>query len=257
MDEVTPVFVCGMGRSGTTNALRILNTHPSVALNSEIPLNVLRHFFALLDSLDRSYGNKDHLSDGWHERKAEYMFDSFGYLSKAGRGRLKKVRSAKFRGHKSPRLESLVDKYEAHFNGLGLMPRYFYCARNPFDCWRSYRAMPWSGYNRAEEFLKDYVESFSRLKQMQNVAAERVFVINLGELIDSPDILAFYREKFFSPLGLDMSDQTVSRIEKIQEERETTDLPDLSREDRNEILSYPGVAELIETRFPRAMSASH
>jgi hypothetical protein len=91
MDEITPVFICGMGRSGTTNALRVLNTHPSVMLNGEISLSVLKNFFALIDGVDRSYGTKDKTSAGWSTRKAEYMFESFGYLAKGGRGRQTKV----------------------------------------------------------------------------------------------------------------------------------------------------------------------
>ncbi|HVU22107.1 MAG TPA: sulfotransferase, partial [Rhizomicrobium sp.] len=80
MDQITPVFICGMGRSGTTNALRILNMHPSVMLNGEIPLSILKHFFALLDSTENSYSDPDR-QRVWRENKAQYIFESFGYLS--------------------------------------------------------------------------------------------------------------------------------------------------------------------------------
>jgi hypothetical protein len=256
MDEVTPVFVCGMGRSGTTNALRILNTHPAVALNGEISLSVLKHFFTLLDGVDRSYGAGDSVGDGWRAHKADYMFESFGYLSKGGRGRLNKIASAAFRGHKSPRLETLFEKYENHFDGLGPKPRYFYCARNPFDCWRSYREMAWSNYASVDQFLQHYTASFARLKEMQDAAAERVTVLNLQDLIAAPDLLAFYRESIFAPLGLDLPEKSALRIERIEGDSEHASNPALSPEDRKAIEIYPGIADIVATHFRGPISAS-
>ncbi|MEI9930106.1 MAG: hypothetical protein WDM89_06025 [Rhizomicrobium sp.] len=149
-----------MGRSGTTNAQHILNAHPQVMLNGEIMLSLQKQLFALLDSADHAHGAKDGTNGRWHERKSDYIFESFGYLSKGGRGQLKKIPNARFRGHKTPRLETLFDRYEKHFGEAGLLPRYFYCARNPFDCWRSYKAMPWNRYKSVEQFLVHYIESF-------------------------------------------------------------------------------------------------
>jgi hypothetical protein len=256
VDEVTPVFVCGMGRSGTTNALKILNTHPAVALNSEIPLSVLKHFFTLLDGIDRSYSAGDAVADGWRARKADYIFESFGYLSKSGRGRLNKMADARFRGHKSPRLESLFDNYEAHFDGLGPKPRYFYCARNPFDCWRSYREMAWSNFASVEQFLQQYTGSFARLKEMQAAAADRVTVLHLQALTAAPDLMAWYRENIFAPLGLNLPERSASRIAKIEGESEHASNPALSAEDRKVIENYPGIADIVGTHFPESISAS-
>jgi hypothetical protein len=256
MGEITPVFVCGMGRSGTTNALRILNTHPSVMLNGEIPLSVLKHFFSMLDGVDRSYAISDGVKEGWLSRKADYIFESFGYLSKGGRGRLEKANSAKFRGHKSPRLETLFEQYESHFDGLGPPPRYFYCARNPFDCWQSYRAMEWSSYDGVEQFLRHYKASFDRLKQMREVAEGRVVMLNLDELKKASDPLAYYLERIFAPLGLNVPDKSTARMTKIDADREPSSAPALSADDKCTIASYSGVGDIIETYFPNAISAS-
>jgi hypothetical protein len=254
MDEITPVFICGMGRSGTTNALRVLNTHPSVMLNGEISLSVLKNFFALIDGVDRSYGTKDETSAGWSTRKAEYMFESFGYLAKGGRGRLTKVPDAKFRGHKTPRLENLFDKYELHFGSVGPKPRYFYCARNPFDCWRSYKTTDWSNYESAGEFAKYYTASYQKLEQMCDLAKDRVQVLNLDELVAAPEPVAWYHAKIFAPLGLDVSESMASRIERVTEKRNSTSSAStLSAEDQNTIARYPGIAELVERLFPRSM----
>jgi len=256
MDEITPVFVCGMGRSGTTNALRILNTHPSVMLNGEITLSVLKRFFDLLDAVDQSYGNRDYINDGWKARKAEYIFESFGYLSKSGRGRFDNATGARFRGHKTPRLETIFEKYESHFSGCGSAPRYFYCMRNPFDCWRSYRVMSWTGYSEVEEFLQDYLASFDRLEQMQKKLGERLILLNLDALKEAPDIFDFYSKNIFGPLGLDMPERTVKRIAKIMGDRKPSSTPELSAKDRKAIANRLGIANVLETHFSHSISAS-
>jgi hypothetical protein len=250
MDEITPLFICGMGRSGTTNALRVLNTHPSVMLNGEISLSVLNQFFALLDGVERSYAEKDDTLEGWRKRKIDYMFESFGYLSKGGRGQLKKLPAARFRGHKTPRLETLFEKYEAHFRGSGYPPRYIYCARNPFDCWRSYKATSWNRHDGVTEFLAQYMASFERLKVMQEHADGRVFVLKLDDLIAASDAAEWYRDRLFTPLGLDMPERTRSRIREFDEEKRTSSsAPALSSEEKKAITQYPGLETLIETMF--------
>ncbi len=102
MDDVMPLFIGGMGRAGTTNALRVLNTHPEVMLNGEVSLSVLKQFFAVLDIADRSHAESDDIAKGWKTRKTQYMFESFGYLSKGGRGHLEKAERVTFRGHRTP-----------------------------------------------------------------------------------------------------------------------------------------------------------
>lgn len=249
MDEVTPLFIGGVGRSGTTNALRVLNAHPAVALNAEVSLSVLKQLFALLDAADRSYAGNDNTAAGWKTRKAEYLFESFGYLSKGGRGRAEKIGGAKFRGHKMPRLETLFAAYETHFRSVGLEPRYFYCARNPFDCWRSNKTFSWGTSSSLEEFLKHYTASFDILRYMQQTIGERVVVLKLDELIAESDPLAWYREKIFVPLGLDLPQRAINRIEKITAERTISSTPEISAEDRKAITGYPGIAVLMDTVF--------
>jgi hypothetical protein len=245
-----------MGRSGTTNALRILNAHPSVMLNGEISLSVMKQFFELLDGVEKSYGAKDATLEGFRGRKADYMFESFGYLSKGGRGQLKKIPEAKFRGHKSPRHESLFERYEAHFASTNLEPRYFYCARNPFDCWRSYKAAAWNGYETVGAFLEHYMASFAQLEQMRHRADGRVFVLNLDDLIGARGAVGWYRDKIFAPLGLDMPDKTMRRIETFAEERAASPAPQaLSDSEKTAIRNCPGMAALIDGMFPQIMAA--
>jgi hypothetical protein len=246
MDPVTPLFIFGMGRSGTTNALRVANAHPCVMMNGEIPLPVLKQFLATLDAADRAHSDT---REGWLARKPDYMFESFGYLSKGGRGRLHRRATATHMGHKTPRLESLFDDYEAHFASAGLAPRYIYCARNPFDCWRSYKAMPWNRYDEVTAFLAHYVASFERLDHVRERAGTRMLVLNLDELIAADDKVAFYRDRFFAPLGLDMPERTVRRIENISAAKSGPRPAELGAEERSAIEAYPGIAALNAEMF--------
>lgn len=249
MGEVTPLFIFGMGRSGTTNALRVLNTHPSVMLNGEISLAVQKQFFALLDGVERSYAEKDETFEAWRARKADYMFESFGFLSKGGRGQLKKIPNARYRGHKTPRAENLFDRYEAHFRAAGLEPRYFYCARNPFDCWRSYKRTSWNSHDSVESFVSQYIESFTHLAEMQRRAGERVVVLNLDGLISAAEPMAWYREHVFAPLDLDMPDGVIQRIAKYEAAKDAGENSALSAEEKKTISLHPVMAGLIEQMF--------
>ena len=245
MGEVTPLFIFGMGRSGTTSALRVLIAHPAVMLNGEFPLAVMKRFFDLLDGVENSYGGNDATGEAWRSRKSEFMFDSFGYLSKGGRGQLRKIPGARFRGHKTPRHETLFDRYESHFGSVGLRPRYFYCARNPFDCWRSYRAVAWNNHETVGSFLAQYMESFAWLERMQDRAAGRVAVLDLDSLIASADPVSWYRTAVFEPLGLDVPEKVAQRIGKIGGERDATPSRELDGAERRTIRDHPGMAALI------------
>jgi hypothetical protein len=250
MGEITPLFIIGMGRSGTTNALRVLNAHPQVMLNGEISLSVMKQFLDLLDGVEKSYRDKDVTITNWRARKADYMFESFGYLSKGGRGQLKKIPDARYRGHKTPRHESLFDRYEAHFGSSGFAPRYLYCARNPFDCWRSYQSVAWSGYKSVADFLAHYMTSFEQLAHMQRHAEGRVFVLSLDELRRAPDPLGWYRRRIFEPLGLDLDDRTARLIEKFGEEPQSQPPSNrISESDRIAISSHPGMPALLDRIF--------
>lgn len=256
MGEITPLFIFGMGRSGTTNALRVLNAHPQVMLNGEISLSVMKQFFALLDGVEKSYGAKGPTLESWQTRKADYMLDSFGYLSKGGRGQLKKIPEAKFRGHKTPRHELLFDRYETHFASTGLAPQYFYCARNPFDCWRSYRMTEWNGYKTVQEFLAHYMESFGHWQNMRRRAEGRVHLLKLDDLIAAPDPLSWYRRNIFGPLELDIPEPTSRRIEKLTDKDGTkVGSGELNPADIKAIGDHPGIAALVETMFPGSVPA--
>lgn len=240
---LTPLFVMGMGRSGTTNTLRVLNCHPKVMLTGEIALAVLKQFFALLDKLDQSTQGKPQLEEGWLERKADFIFTSFGYMAKLGHGQLGKYGDAVYLGHKSPKLEFIFGEYEAHFASVGMKPLYVYCTRNPFDCWRSYRSQPWNAYPDVDRFLQDYDLSHRRLRRMRKKAPSRVFLMELDVLKAAPDPFAFYQEKLYALLGLDMDDRTRQRIRKIHYESkrgsEARTIPDADRARIEDYLSAP------------------
>jgi len=240
MDAPTPLFVTGMGRSGTTTALRVLNTHPSVYLTGEVPLPVLRALFATLDAADKAHVDT---RDGWLSRKTDFMFDAFGFLSKGGEGRTHRRATAGFRGFKEPRLEGMFADLESHFASVGLAPRYVYCARNPFDCWRSYKATSWNRHDE-EGFLAAYVKSFAHLRAMRTAAPQRVAVISLDEVIASGDPAKFYRDRLFSFLELHVPKRVAQHIERIANSERRSPYPALPPAERSAIEAFPGIAEI-------------
>ncbi|MBV9993554.1 MAG: sulfotransferase [Alphaproteobacteria bacterium] len=241
---MTPLFVLGMGRSGTTNALRVLNTHPEIMLDGEISLSILSKLMALLEAADRSFEKNEARNDGWLARKSEYIYSSFGHLAKAGPGRPRKRSRARFLGHKSPQLENLFDQYEAQFATVGAAPRYVYCARNAFDCWTSYKTMPWNPYKSVGAFLNHYAASYAALDRMLERAPGRVSVMNLDALIASRDPIAFYRATLFEPLGLNLPARSIEAIADIHSAKERTSAArDLDAAERAAIENHPAVRE--------------
>ena len=91
---------------------------------------------------------------------------------------------------------------------------------------------------------------------MRETAGARVVVLNLDELKSASNALAFYREKIFAPLGLDLTEKTTLRMEKVAESRGSSAAPALGADERDTIAREPGIAELLEAYFPQSMSAS-
>ena len=248
MSAATPLFILGMGRSGTTTAQRVLNAHPSVSLTGEVPLAVLRALFATLDAADKAHAKT---REGWLSRKTGFMFDAFGSLSKGGVGAAGRRADALFRGFKEPRLESLFAPLETHFASVGLLPRYVYCARNPFDCWRSYKATSWNSYAEVNRFLADYVKSFEHLQAMRAAAPERVCVLNLDDAIASRDAAKFYSDTLFGFLGLDVPERVARRIGEFAAPERPSQYPPLSSEERAAVEAFGGIARIRAEHFGR------
>jgi hypothetical protein len=150
----------------------------------------------------------------------------------------------------------LFERYETHFAFTGLAPRYFYCARNPFDCWRSYGTTEWNGYKTVQEFLAHYMESFGHWQNMQRRAEGRVHLLKLDDLIAATEPLAWYRRNIFDPLELEIPEPAARRITKLADDiGPKVPSKALDPADRRAIADHPGVAALVEELFPNSVAA--
>jgi hypothetical protein len=90
-------------------------------------------------------------------------------------------------------------------------------------------------------FLAQDVQSFERLADIEARAGDRVGILNLDALIASGDAVAFYRETLFAPLGLDMPERVVQRMQTLSAKRTEGPRPaELDADDRRAIETSPG-----------------
>jgi hypothetical protein len=252
MKTVSPLIICGMGRSGTRNTANVLNCHDEVMLFGEVPLGVMKEVFDLLDTIDKTYSRKDYHVKLWARKKAQFVYSSFNYIGKAPLA--KEKRSARFIGHKTPHHEKLFEDYERHFQSVDVQPVYLYCCRDVKSCWRSYKSMNWGSKRTLESFLKEYEESYAHLQLMRSKAKNRVHLVKLNDLIAAPNQVEFYRETLFKPLGLDLDSDTAQKIASLENGNATvkvTGRPPLELTDQEvqEIEGHLAVQEIQRRHF--------
>lgn len=214
--NVTPLIVCGMGRSGTRNTAAVLNQHPEIRIFGEISSKTFVHFFKMLSANDMLSEKK---LASWRAKKLNYIFDSFFALS-GGLIRRRVPREHIIVGFKSPRSEFFFAQFEKHFASCGVAPFYVYCVRNPLDCWASYRSMPWNNWN-VDQFIGLYLKSLRRLAVMRRKAGSRVRVMHLDQFLARDDPVEFYAETLFTPLGLTMSDELRKALPGVKNSNST------------------------------------
>jgi len=188
-----PLIVCGFGRSGTRMCANLLANAGVVELQGEIPRELAPKTLGWLadvrtqsptDQPDRIY------------RLARSVFRDITPARPMNRP------DAHWFGHKTPHHERHFDGYEAIFDHPDGLPVYVYCLRNPFHVWRSYRVMPWGGFERPGGFLKSWLRSVAAWERMRQIAPDRVLLFNLDAMIQAPDRGAWLDAALFAPLDL-------------------------------------------------------
>ena len=200
MSKIRPLIVCGMGRSGTRMCANILNNSDLVELQGEIGGPAGTKMVIWLEAARRQRHNES--SDGVYAlARAAFQLGSAG--------RALDRPDARWFGHKTPRHERHFGRYENIFSDPDNLATYVYCLRNPFDVWRSYRAMPWNKFANAAGFVRAWTKSVRNYELMKSRAGERVLTFHLDDFIASPDRLDYLRPVLLDPLGI--SSDTFSR----------------------------------------------
>ena len=157
-------------------------------------------------------------------------------------------------GHKTPRHERHFKRYEAIFDDPDNRAIYVYCLRNPFDVWRSYRAMPWNKFKTVDEFLGAWLRSVRMYHAMAAKAPGRVLMFNLDAMLRAPDWMVYLRPTIFGPLEIhpDSFRRPLNGLGNTNSaERKHGAKPEpLSDHDRKVIASHPETRRIIETYFP-------
>lgn len=242
-----------MGRSGTRNTANVLNAHEHVKLFGEMPTGITKALFSLLTTVDRTYAKKDYHRELWAAKKAEFLFAAFDHIGKAPRAPADAKPAARYVGHKTPHHELLFDEYESHCGSVGLAPVYFYCARDPRGCWRSYKSMPWNT-RTLEGFLAEYEASYRQLDAMLEHCPERVHVVKLNGLMAAEDQVEWYARTLFAPLGLNMSDTLAAEIATLRNNNATVRVTgqapvELTPEEVELIEGNPAIRRIEERHF--------
>lgn len=247
-----PVIIMGMGRSGTRYFADILSSHPSVLLHGEIPHSATAKFFSLLDVLDKEHSRDKARERKWKERKGGFIFDAFSGMAMGGGGE----RSGYiYVGHKTPRSEKFFTLYERHFSSTGMTPLFFYCIRNPFDVWASYKNMPWNTFSGVGDFIDAYVNSYAQYERSVDVAKGRVQLLNLDAYTRDDAPSEFLKKYVFSHLDLNVDDRFIEGL-LSKENRNSSEnflgrgVADNPVQECREIESNAGMVRVVNKHFP-------
>ena len=242
--KARPLIVCGMGRSGTRMCANILNNSSLVELQGEIGGPAGTRLMAWLEAA--------HLQRKDQDREAGYDVARAAFRLAAPGKTLERPGAVWF-GHKTPRHERHFRRYEVIFDDPDNLPVYVYCIRNPFDVWRSYRAMPWNKFKTVEGFLKAWLRSVHTYEEMLEAAPGRVLTFNLDEMLRSSDWMSYLTPGLFT--ALDIPEDSFSR--PVQDLKNTNSAVNktgtrpepISEPDRLAIAGHPQVRRIIQRHF--------
>lgn len=249
---MSPLIVMGMGRSGTRYFADVLSSHQKVLLHGEIPHSAMSKYFSLLDVLDKEHSRDKVRDRKWKERKSGFILDSFSSMAMGGG---ESSAGYLYVGHKTPRSEKFFSSYENHFFSAGMSPLYFYCMRNPFDVWSSYKIMPWNTFKSVKEFLDAYVASYDQYERCLKVAKGRVHPLNLCEYKRSENPGEFLKTKIFSHLVLDVDDGFILSLHSKENRNSSQnflgkDSAGISADEYTEMMNDERVMKILNKYFP-------
>lgn len=240
-----PLIVCGMGRSGTRMCANILTNSKLVELQGELGGPAGTRLLAWLEAARAQAGESASASIYEKTRQAFRL---------AAAGKPSERPQALWFGHKTPRHERHFRRYEAIFDDPDNQATYVYCMRNPFDVWRSYRAMPWNKFETVRDFLTSWTRSVATYEMMVATAPDRVLLFNLDQMVRSEDWSDHLGPALFDPLGLPASSfirpvQTLRNSNSALSKTGTTPAP-IGEADRRAIADDPVVRRIAQTHFP-------
>ena len=239
-----PLIVCGMGRSGTRMCANILTNSKQVELQGELGGPAGTRLLAWLETARAQRGEAAFVETYEQARKAFRL---------GAAGKSAERPEALWFGHKTPRHERHFRRYEAIFDDPENRAIYVYCIRNPFDVWRSYRAMPWNKFQTVQDFLNAWLRSVGTYEAIAGAAPDRILLFNLDQMIRAEEWSDYLTPTLFAPLGLHASSflhpvQTLRNSNSSLNKTGARPEP-ISEEDRRAIADHPEVRRIAKTHF--------
>lgn len=178
--EVTPIFIVGMPRSGTTLVEQILASHPAVHAGDELPF--IAHITGASRTFaGRSLGYPEYLP---HLKQSDCADMAHTYLDKLRR--------------LAPGAVYVTDKMPHNFPFVGLMHRLFpnapiiHCLRDPADVCLSCYFQDFASYHNYAYDLRDlglhYRQYRRTLAHFRDTLGVPMFEMQYETLVDDPEI---------------------------------------------------------------------
>lgn len=227
------VVVCGMPRCGTRQFTDFMSRHDSVALQGEISNRVVPIIRKAVEAADQLYP-AGYAADAIAVKRPQTIIQMFGSFSKT---MPINVPAAPIQGFKSPSAELMYRDLNALLLPSFPQVRYFYCIRNPIDCYLSLSSMPWFAMG-ANDYIDRYITSISAASQIARIGAEgrkRVVIstLNLDSFIASKDKAMWLRQRIFAPLKIGPSVEWLAKISRTTENRNATERVTGTRRDKS------------------------
>lgn len=204
--SITPLFIVGMPRSGTTLAEQILATHKQVVALGELPD---------IPGITKALSSHTSPVTAYPQCLSQLSQDVFAGFAKSYRKRIQTL---------SPVMDSTLtlDKLPSNYLHLGLIVPLFpkakiiHCRRHPLDVCLScyFHRFPNSqDYSYNLEDLGHYYRTYQKLMEHWKAALPvPIFDLDYEVLVDKPEVIS---QKLFTFCGLDWYPECLANFQKL------------------------------------------
>jgi hypothetical protein len=203
--EARPLMVVGRPRCGTRFVANALNRSPTVFLQGEIPARAMENAVRFLSETSDYFATVPKWAASWDQNRRALLYALWTSMNK-GRPRAAGTTITWF-GHKTPEHDEYWEFYRNFFGDL--TPKYVFCMRNFVEHYLSLNSM--NGRYKIEVVASGYRASVARYAEMKAALGGNVSLFLLDDLARGG--IEYLRETVFERLGIEVDNQTLSRID--------------------------------------------
>jgi voltage-gated potassium channel Kch len=199
----TPIFICGLPRSGTSFTRELLNSTRDVVIFDETPLARFSAMATLAREVRAVAGDPLEQWRGLAGREGARAAEVFAALChavsreqvrrRAGRTGLRRW------GMKTPLAECSHQLWDEVFSPHA--PEYVYCWRPPHLVYESLLSLPWGSHYLPEEFLGLLTDSLTHIRSLFRQPTSRVHVFDVHRASTRPPTRAATVRDLLAYLG--------------------------------------------------------